>query len=229
MMVHPSPQGKGIFSESSSSHRWEVALGAEHLVEMAEAGQGRHQLYPLSAQYRSSSSISAAVSGVSSRQISPEITEQEGVLQYTAEAGSFYNTPFYRPFFQEGQLWHPSSGNVRVKPSVGDVRLVLNGNGGGSTAPALRRHLQQGLAAVPYAGLPACNTHVFHPLCEPVALRRHLLRLRQQNNIARAARPWSAQGKAQLLLQRLHSQLCLGGQLFRRRTAPAPHSFHGTA
>lgn len=45
-------------------------------------------------------------------------------------------------------------------------------------------------------------------------MRRHLLRLRQ-NHIARTARPpGQRRGKAQLLLQRLHSQLCLGGQLF---------------
>ena len=212
-MVHPSPQGKRHFLRILQLAQMGVALGAEHLVEMAEAGQGRHQLYPplgavpIQLQYFS----------CGQRRIIPpdftEITEQEGMLNIQLKLVHFIIRHFIGHFFQEGQLWHPSSGNVMVKPSVGDVRLVLNGDGR-KHGSALRSHLQQGLAAVPYAGLPSCNTHIFFIHSEPVALRRHLLRLRQ-NHIARTARPpGQRRGKAQLLLQRLHSQLCLGGQLF---------------
>ena len=55
----------------------------------------------------------------------------------------------------------------------------------------LRSHLQQGLAAIPYAGLPACNTHIFFIHNEPVALRRHLLPSAPRQTMCPWRRSWS--------------------------------------
>ena len=114
-------------------------------------------------------------------------------------------------FFQKRKLGHPSSCDIVIKTSVGDIRTVFYLYKGQDRA-ALLHHLLQGLAAVPDSRFPSGNPDIFRIHRQNIIFFSHLRAL-LQNHIALPAFPsCKSQGKPQLFFQRLLYKRRLPGE-----------------
>ena len=208
MMVHPCPVGEGLLLRILQFAQITVLPAGQQLIQMSEAGKGRHQLNaPLFAVVVQFHDLRSRQRRIVPPQLT-EIPEQKGMLNVKLQLVHLIVRHPICQLLKPGKLGHTPSGAVEIISSVGKRRFILDLHAR-QAAALLADHLQKGLHSVPEPFLLPFQKYTLFVYPKPVAFRSAGIVLADDDISFSSCPSGKSQTVTQLLFQLFRKNPCL--------------------